>query len=81
MQLLEDLLLHHEPVTSEFINGELGRKLVKNFRFPECEANQLAALLRRVGMVIEPADLLGDPWRAFANVGYRVTSLELIKRY
>ncbi len=59
-ELLEDLLLHHELVISEFILGELGRKLVEKFRFPEREANQLAAFLRRVAVVVEPADLPSD---------------------
>ncbi|MGC1456690.1 MAG: putative toxin-antitoxin system toxin component, PIN family [Steroidobacteraceae bacterium] len=62
-ELLEDLLLHHELVTSEFILGELGRKLVEKFRFPEREANQLAAFLRRVAVVVEPADLPSDVCR------------------
>jgi putative PIN family toxin of toxin-antitoxin system len=56
-ELLEDLLLHHELVTSEFILEELARKLVEKFRFPEREANQLAAFLRREAVVVEPADL------------------------
>jgi predicted nucleic acid-binding protein len=55
---LADLLLHHELVTSEFILGELGRKLVDEFRFPECEAGQVAAFLHRVA--IEPAELPSD---------------------
>ena len=59
-ELLEDLLLHHDLVTSEFILGELGRRLVEKFRFPEREANQLAAFLRRVAVVVEPADLPSD---------------------
>jgi predicted nucleic acid-binding protein len=32
-ELLEDLLLHHELVTSEFVLGEHERKLVEKFRF------------------------------------------------
>jgi predicted nucleic acid-binding protein len=36
-ELLEDLLMHHELVTSEFILGELGRKLVEKFRFSQRE--------------------------------------------
>jgi uncharacterized protein len=56
-ELLEDLLLHHELVTSEFVLGELGRKLVEKFRFPKREADQVAAFLRRVAVVVEPADL------------------------
>ena len=62
-ELLEDLLLHHELVTSEFILGEVGRKLVEKFRFPEREATQLAAFLRRVAVVVEPADLPADVCR------------------
>ncbi len=59
-ELLEDLLLHHELVTSEFILGELGRKLVEKFRFPEREADQVAAFLRRASVVVEPVDLPSD---------------------
>lgn len=59
-ELLEDLLLHHELVTSEFILGELKGKLVEKFRFPEREADQLAAFLRRAAVVVEPADLPPD---------------------
>lgn len=67
-ELLEDLLLHHELVTSECILGELGRKLVEKFRFREREANQLAAFLRRVAMVVEPADLPSDVCRDPADI-------------
>jgi putative PIN family toxin of toxin-antitoxin system len=59
-ELLEDLLLHHELVTSEFILEELKRKLTEKFRFPEREADQIAAFLRRVAVVVEPADLPSD---------------------
>ena len=56
-ELLEDLLLQHELVTSEFILDELGRKLVEKFRFPDREADQVAAFLRRTALVVEPVDL------------------------
>ena len=56
-ELLEDLLLHHELVASEFILGELGRKLVEKFRFPQREADQVAAFLRRVAVVVVPTDM------------------------
>ncbi len=59
-ELLEDLLLHHELVTSEFILGEAKRKLAEKFRFPEREADQVAAFLRRAAVVVEPADLPSD---------------------
>ena len=56
-ELLEDVLLHHELVISEFILEELRRKLVEKFDFPKREAGQVAAFLRRTGIVVMPADL------------------------
>ena len=56
-ELLEDLLLHHELVTSEFILGELGRKLVEKFSFPKIEAGQVAAFLRRAAVLVVPTDM------------------------
>ncbi len=56
-ELLEDLLLHHELVTSEFILEELGRKLLEKFSFPKREADQIAAFLRRVALIVVPADM------------------------
>jgi putative PIN family toxin of toxin-antitoxin system len=61
--LLEDLLLHHELVTSEFILEELGRKLLEKFSFPKREADQVAAFLRRVAVVVVPADMPTDVCR------------------
>jgi putative PIN family toxin of toxin-antitoxin system len=62
-ELLEDLLFHHEMVTSEFILGELGRKLIEKFRFPKREADQVAAFLRRVPVVVVAADMPSDVCR------------------
>jgi uncharacterized protein len=62
-ELLEDVLLPHELVTSEFILEELNRKLTEKFRFPVRDANQVAAFLRRVGIVVLPADLPPDACR------------------
>jgi putative PIN family toxin of toxin-antitoxin system len=56
-ELLEDLLLHHELVVSEFILEELRRKLRDKFNLPARDADHVAAFLRRVGMVVVPADL------------------------
>lgn len=56
-ELLEDLLLHHELVTSEFILGEVERKLLEKFSFPRREAGQISAFLRRAAMVVVPASL------------------------
>jgi uncharacterized protein len=59
-ELLEDVLLHHELVISEFILEELRRKLVEKFKFPARDANQVATFLRRVGIVVVPVDLPSD---------------------
>jgi putative PIN family toxin of toxin-antitoxin system len=67
-ELLEDLLLHQELVTSEFVLGELARKLVEKFHFPKREAGQVAAFLRRVAVVVEPADLPSDVCRDPTNI-------------
>ena len=56
-ELLEDILLHHELVISDFILEELGRKLVGKFNFPRRDSDQVGAFLRRVGIVVQPADL------------------------
>ena len=62
-EMLEDVLLHHELVTSEFILEELRRKLVEKFNFPKREADQVAAFLRRASIVVVAADLPSDVCR------------------
>jgi putative PIN family toxin of toxin-antitoxin system len=59
-ELLEDVLLHHELVTSGFILEELRRKLVEKFNFPRRDADQVRAFLRRISIFVEPADLPSD---------------------
>jgi uncharacterized protein len=56
-EMLEDILLHHELVISDFILEELERKLVEKFNFPRRYSEQVGAFLRRVGIVVQPADL------------------------
>jgi putative PIN family toxin of toxin-antitoxin system len=56
-ELLEDVLLHHELVISDFILEELGRKLVEKFNFPRRDADQVCAFLHRASIVVQPADL------------------------
>jgi putative PIN family toxin of toxin-antitoxin system len=53
--LLEDLLTHHELVTSEFILDEVGRKLDEKFRFPPNETKQLRRFLAKVSVVVVPS--------------------------
>jgi uncharacterized protein len=62
-ELLEDLLLHHELVTSEFILEELSRKLLEKFRFPKKETDQVAASLRRASLLVVPVGLPSDVCR------------------
>jgi putative PIN family toxin of toxin-antitoxin system len=59
-ELLEDLLMHHELVISEFILEELRRKLSEKFGFPARDVNQVATFLRGVSIVVLPADLPSD---------------------
>jgi uncharacterized protein len=59
-ELLEDVLLHHDLVISDFILEELGRKLIEKFNFPKRDADLVGALLRRVSLVVQPADLPSD---------------------
>jgi putative PIN family toxin of toxin-antitoxin system len=59
-ELLEDVLLHHDLVISDFILEELGRKLVEKFNFPKRDADLVGAFLRRVGTVVQPTDLPRD---------------------
>jgi len=59
-EVLEDLLLHHELVISEFILAELNRNLVKKFHFSRREADQVVSFLRRAGTIVVPADLPAD---------------------
>lgn len=56
-ELLEDILLHHELVISDFIIEELSRKLKDKFNFPARDAAQIVAFLRRVAIVVLPAAL------------------------
>ncbi len=67
-ELLEDVLLHHELVISDFILEEVGRKLVEKFNFPRRDADQVGAFLRRVSIVVQPADLPSDLCRDTIDV-------------
>ena len=62
-ELLEDRLLCSVLVASEFILEELGRKLLEKFSFAKREADQVAAFLRRVAVVVVPADMPSDVCR------------------
>ena len=74
-ELLEDLLMHDELVTSEFILQELRRKLMEKFNFPKRDADELAAFLRRVSVVVVPADLPSDACRDSTDLPVLGTAL------
>ncbi len=59
-ELLDDVLMHHELVISEFILEKICRKLREKFHFPKNESDDIAAFLRRIGIVVVPADLPTD---------------------
>lgn len=55
--MLEDVLLHHELVISEFILEELARKLVEKFNYPKSDVDHVGTFMRRVSFVVRPEDL------------------------
>ena len=59
-ELLEEILLHHDLVISEFIFAELTGKLKEKFNFPVRDAAQIVAFLRRVSILVLPSDLPPD---------------------
>ena len=59
--LLEDVLTHHELVTSEFILDELRRKLRGKFDFPATEIRHLASFLTRISQQVVPAAVPPGP--------------------
>ena len=59
-EMLEDILLHHELVISEFILGELARKLVEKFNYPRNDVGELSAFLRRASILVQPANISSD---------------------
>jgi putative PIN family toxin of toxin-antitoxin system len=67
-ELLEDVLLHHDLVISDFILEELARKLVEKFKFSKRDTDLVGAFLRRVGIVVQPTDLPPDLCRDPADV-------------
>ena len=62
-ELLEDVLSHHELVTSEFILDELARKLIEKFKFPKRDVSEVTAFLRSASAVVSPAELSASTCR------------------
>ena len=62
-ELMEDALLSHELVVSEFILEELQRKLREKFRFPDADVREVAEFLRASATSVIPAELPPDSCR------------------
>lgn len=56
-ELLEDILLHHELVTSEYILEEVTRKLREKFRFPANAVSQVRESITSAAHCVEPAEV------------------------
>ncbi len=67
-ELLEDLLLHHDLVTSEFILREVARKLLEKFDFPKREVDQVSRFLRRESVLVVPVALSSEVCRDSEDV-------------
>ena len=56
-ELVEDVLTIHELLISDFILGEVTRKLMEKFKFPETHVRQLRRFLSKTATVVVPVDL------------------------
>lgn len=54
-ELLEEVLLGHELVLSEFILGELQEKLSEKFGYPEATVREVITHLKRAAEMVQPA--------------------------
>ena len=62
-ELMEDALLSHELVVSEFILEELQRKLREKFGFPDADVREVAEFLRAAATSVIPTELPPDSCR------------------
>ena len=67
-ELLEDVLTHHELVISDFITGELTRKLRDKFKFPVSDIQQLRRFLSQITTNVTPAELPHDVCRDLTDI-------------
>lgn len=56
-ELLEDVLMDHELVISQFIIDELSRKLQEKFKFPENEVAEVCSSLLAGCEMVSPAEV------------------------
>ena len=62
-ELMEDVLLHHELVLSEYILEELARTLRDKFAYPEQDVRAVVTFLKSACLRVEPASLPPDSCR------------------
>ena len=62
-ELMEDILLNHELIISEFILEELQRKLREKFGFPDADVREVAEFLRAAATSVIPTELPPDSCR------------------
>ena len=60
---MEEILLNHELIISEFILGELQRKLRDKFRIPDADVREVTEFLRTAATSVIPAELPPDSCR------------------
>jgi len=60
---MEDVLLYHELVLSEYILEELARTLRDKFEYPEQDVRAVLAFLKSACLLVEPASLPPDSCR------------------
>lgn len=62
-ELLEDVLLDHELVTSEFILAELTRKLREKYHFPATLVDEVRRSIAHAAECVEPVEVPEDSCR------------------
>ena len=60
---MEDVLLRHDLVISEFILEELQRTLRDKFDFPDAEIRAIATFMRSAAISVTPTELPADSCR------------------
>ena len=67
-ELLEDVLMDHELIVSEFILDEVCRKLVEKFKFSSETVAELRASILSSAQCVEPVDIPPDSCRDSADL-------------
>ena len=60
---MEDVLLHHEFIVSEYILAETGRTLREKFGYSDSDTRAVIAFLRGAALTVEPTALPPDSCR------------------